>query len=104
MTCSFVYDNRLGIKLPELEDTWEDYSKYTQESILSKWESIRGTIPDRIKDIEEEINNKQEQLNAEENFERSCQLNSDIADLASVINDLWIWYRTQNHVSLKVHH
>ncbi|WP_257346589.1 hypothetical protein [Pseudalkalibacillus decolorationis] len=104
MTSSFVYDQRLGIKLPEFDDIWENQSKYTQEAILSEWENIRGMIPDRIKDLEIEINQKQEQLNIEENFELSCRLNSDIAELASIINDLWIWYRTQNHVSMKVHH
>ncbi len=50
-------------------------------------------IPDRIKELEHYINAKQHHLNNEEDFEISCKLNSEIADLASIINDLWLWYR-----------
>ncbi|MCF6138220.1 hypothetical protein [Pseudalkalibacillus berkeleyi] len=103
MNYSFHRDDRLGICLPVLNEPWERYSLETQEIILSKWESIRGRIPDRIKEIEQGINTKQLQLNNEENFERSCQLNSDIAELASIINDLWIWYRMDNHLSARSH-
>lgn len=99
MIYHFVYDRRLGIQLPKLADHWEHYHKETQEKILMEWETIRGTIPDRMKQLEEEINRKQAQLYEEENFERSCRLNSEIADLASTINDLWIWYRTNQKIS-----
>ncbi|WP_349408139.1 hypothetical protein [Pseudalkalibacillus sp. SCS-8] len=103
MTYSFQIDERLGIKLPVLEQSWNQYTIQSQETILSEWETIRGKIPDRIKELECEINRKQSQLNIEENFERSCQLNSEIAELASIINDLWIWYRMNNHISTKGH-
>lgn len=103
VACFFVYDHRLGISLPELENPWEEYPEHSQETILSQWENIRGTIPDRIKEVEHEIDDKQEQLNIEEDFEKSCRINSDIAELASIINDLWIWYRTQNQISGKRH-
>lgn len=103
MSYSFHRDDRLGICLPVLHEPWERYSLNTQENILTKWESIRGRIPDRIKEIEQGINAKQKQLNNEENFERSCQLNSEIAELASIINDLWIWYRMDNHLSTRSH-
>ena len=53
-----------------------------------------GLIPDRIISLEEIINTKQAQLSNETNFELSCQLNHEIADLASIINDLWLWFRT----------
>lgn len=96
---SFRQNERLGIPLPELEMDWNQYSKETQQNILLEWEKIRGKIPDRIKELESEINEKQERLNNESNFELSCQLNSDIAELASVINDLWLWYRMNQHVS-----
>ena len=67
-----------------------------QHAILLKWEQVRGKIPDRIKELEHYINTKQHYLNNED-FEVSCKLNSEIADLASIINDLWLWYRlTQN--------
>jgi gas vesicle protein len=96
---SFRQNKRLGISLPELEMDWHQYSKETQQKILLEWEKIKGKIPDRIKELESEINEKQEQLNNEFDFERSCQLNSDIAELASIINDLWLWYRMNQQVT-----
>ncbi|MCQ6266575.1 hypothetical protein M1K46_13010 [Fictibacillus sp. WQ 8-8] len=103
MATEFVFNERLGIELPLLQKAWEDYAPARQEGILAQWESIRGTIPDRIHDIEQIINTKQDQLGVEENFERSCKLNWEIAELASVINDLWLWYRTHQDINLKLH-
>jgi len=91
----FVYDERLGIRLPRLEHEWDTYSKETQALILAEWEKIRGTIPDRIQELEALIVEKQKQLEQEEDFSVSCQLNDEISELASIINDLSIWYRTQ---------
>ncbi|WP_077214240.1 hypothetical protein [Bacillus dakarensis] len=99
----FSFDERLGIEIPILEFNWDDYPLETQQSILFYWEKIRGRIPDRIADIEKIINKKQLQLSDENDFKVSCQLNSDIADLASIINDLWLWYRANQHVSGKIH-
>ncbi|WLR50215.1 hypothetical protein LC040_13140 [Bacillus tianshenii] len=99
----FIYDERLGIELPMLEEEWSAYTEQTQQTILSHWEKVRGKIPDRIADIEVIINRKQAALNIEEDFDTSCRLNSEISDLASVINDLWIWYRTNEDVTEKVH-
>lgn len=99
----FSFDERLGIEIPVLELHWDDYPIETQQSILFHWEKIRGRIPDRIADIEKIINKKQLQLSDENDFKLSCQLNSEIADLASVINDLWLWYRANQHVSGKMH-
>ncbi len=99
----FTYDGRLGIKLPFFEKDWDEYTFSTQTEILLQWEKIRGSIPDRIADLEVLINKKQAALNNEENFQKSCELNSEIAELASIINDLWIWYRTNQNVSVKVH-
>lgn len=99
----FTLDERLGILIPELTQDWDEYSLIEQEHILLRWEEIRGRIPDRIKDLEKIINRTQSQLNEEGNFARSCQLNSEIAELASTINDLWIWYRAESDVSGKTH-
>ncbi|EIT85457.1 hypothetical protein A374_09478 [Fictibacillus macauensis ZFHKF-1] len=99
----FTYDERLGIHTPDLHQSWELYSSHEQAAILSQWENIRGTIPDRILAIEQTINTKQDQLSLEEDFERSCELNWEIASHASVINDLWLWYRTAEHVTNKAH-
>ncbi len=95
----FIYDEHLGIEVPELQEKWEDIPEKMQHAILLKWEQIRGKIPDRIKELEYHINQKQHRLNNEENFEISCRLNSEIADLASIINDLWLWYRLTQSVS-----
>ncbi len=52
----FIEDKRLGIRLPHLDKPWEDYSPNEQEAILLEWETIRGLIPDRIAELEREIN------------------------------------------------
>jgi len=95
----FLFNSRLGIPLPALRENWEDYSLEKQHAILLHWEKIRGSIPDRIAELEETINFKQAQLGDESNFLRSCELNSEIAEIASIINDLWLWYRTQQDIS-----
>ncbi len=95
----FTYDPRLKIRIPQLTKSWKVYSLHTQNRVLTEWETIRGHIPDRISELEIEINKKQEELNHEENFERSCELNNEISELASIINDLWIWFRTTQQIS-----
>jgi hypothetical protein len=99
----FSFDQRLGISIPNLENDWAQYSEETQQAILFQWEKIRGSIPDRIAELENSINQKQTQLSDESNFKISCELNSAIAELASIINDLWLWYRANQTVSEKMH-
>lgn len=99
MEQNFLYSSRLGISLPALKKDWEEYDLHTQNAILLHWEKIRGAIPDRIAELEQEINTKQAQLSDESNFFKSCELNSEIAELASIINDLWLWYRTHQDMS-----
>ncbi|MFA9558740.1 ABC transporter C-terminal domain-containing protein [Evansella sp. AB-rgal1] len=103
LTITFTYDSRLGISVPQLETEWNYLNPQTQTAIFDKWEEIRGDIPDRIKDLEQEINELQQQLYEEDEFQKSCELNSSIAELASIINDLWIWYRSGEGVEVKVH-
>ncbi|EGL16580.1 MULTISPECIES: hypothetical protein [unclassified Paenibacillus] len=103
MTCRFIFDERLGIPVPEFDKEWEEYSLRERESILFQWEQIRGTIPDRIKQLEGQIIAKQNKLNVEDDFPASCALNSQIADLASAINDLHLWFRTNQEVEGKIH-
>ncbi|MBN2984792.1 MULTISPECIES: hypothetical protein [Cohnella] len=91
----FAASERLGITLPCLAVPWESLSRSRQSLLLEAWERIRGTIPDRIFAFEEQIKRLQEGLYEEEDFEESCRLNGAIAELASRINDLHIWYRTQ---------
>ncbi|WLR44181.1 hypothetical protein LC087_08940 [Bacillus carboniphilus] len=85
----FIYNQRLEIEIPD----HKLLERIDSEASLLRWEQIRGAIPDKIKQFEQAINQKQEQLNVEADFLHSCQLNDDIAELASIINDLWIWYR-----------
>ncbi|MEH7226433.1 hypothetical protein V7112_21685 [Bacillus sp. JJ1566] len=103
MSDYFHFDERLGILLPYLEKEWEEYKEETQQYILLQWEEIRGHIPDRIAEIETVINEKQDHLGNELNFERSCELNNEISECASIINDLWIWYRMNQGISKKIH-
>lgn len=91
----FVLDARLGIAVPRLTLPWERLSREKRAAVLEKWESIRGRIPDRIAGFEERIRKKHLELSEEEDFAESCRLNSEIAELASRINDLNIWYRTE---------
>ena len=86
------FNHQLGIHILDLPNNWEQYDIEKQQHILFHWEQIRGTIPDRIVELEQEINHKQAQLSNESNSP-SCQLNTEIAELASIINDLWLWYR-----------
>ncbi|WP_044339421.1 hypothetical protein [Rossellomorea aquimaris] len=90
----FSYNSRLGIYLPRFLKEWHSYSSEEQELILLEWERVRGMIPDRIQEIEVEIERLQAELAQEDNFERSCMINGEISERASEINDLWIWYRT----------
>lgn len=94
----FIWDERLGIRIPVLGKEWEQYARGEQERILVEWEMIRGSIPDRIKAIEEDLMGLQEQLNIEPDFLQSCRLNSDIAELASRINELNLWYRVNQEL------
>jgi hypothetical protein len=100
---NFVFDEKLGILIPNLTKPWNEYISSQQAAILLQWEKIRGTIPDRIGEIEQEINLLQDRLSIEENFETSCELNYRISSLASVINDLWLWYRLNQQVTSKMH-
>ncbi|MDV2684768.1 hypothetical protein RYX56_10350 [Alkalihalophilus lindianensis] len=93
MDVEFVYDFRLQISLPRFHTAWDELDQDRQAQILRSWEEIRGNIPERVKELEAVINEKQAALTEELNFERSCHLNSEIAELASIINDLWIWFR-----------
>ncbi|MFD0698598.1 hypothetical protein ACFQZT_31475 [Paenibacillus sp. GCM10027628] len=104
MSCYFRYDDRLGIEIPKLEEEWESYSSDVRAHILLQWEQIRGVIPDRILKLESVIIVKQNQLDREDDFPTSCQLNSEIADLASTINDLHLWFRVNQDLESKVHH
>jgi gas vesicle protein len=100
----FQFDDRLGISIPEFRQSWQSYDKVTQEKILLQWEEIRGSIPEHIRRIEEKINHKQALLNNEANFKQACDINTKISELASEINDLWLWFRTNDVISEKNHH
>ncbi|MFC0473254.1 hypothetical protein ACFFHM_22820 [Halalkalibacter kiskunsagensis] len=99
MSVEFVYDPRLGLSIPTLKCSWDELERITQEHVVDTWENIRGTIPDRVKEIELKIETVHEQLTNEEDFERSCELNLEMAELASIINDLWIWFRMTPSIS-----
>ncbi|QGQ97455.1 hypothetical protein EHS13_22485 [Paenibacillus psychroresistens] len=103
MRAEFVYNDRLGIPVPELNEDWESYPIKIREQIVDEWEQIRGRIPERIFELEKIINIKQNLLNVEENFPLACQLNSQIAECASIINDLHLWYRSNQDLHSRVH-
>lgn len=95
---TFEYNERLNIDLPQLHMEWSEYSMMEKEAIITRWEHIRGTIPEQIKQFEQMINIKQEQLNKESHFPTSCSINWEIAELASKINDLHLWFRKNQEI------
>ncbi|SDR98318.1 hypothetical protein SAMN05444162_0481 [Paenibacillaceae bacterium GAS479] len=99
----FRTDDRLGIPLPILDREWEQYDVTEQMGIVEQWELIRGRIPDVIFALEREIILNQGMLDEEDDFVRSCKLNSDIAELASRINELHIWYRVNQEIEQRRH-
>lgn len=101
MNSYFQYDERLGIEIPVLELEWDMYDAAVRINLLLQWEQIRGVIPDRIMKLEAQIIEKQNKLDKEDDFVTSCRLNSDIADLASIINDLHLWFRTNQDLESK---
>lgn len=96
-------NERLGIQVPLLQLEWEEYSDATQHEIVSIWENIRGRIPSRVYEFEQIIIYKQNELYEEDNFARSCELNWEIAEFASRINDLHLWYRMNQDVRGRSH-
>ncbi|MUT68150.1 hypothetical protein [Paenibacillus sp. NEAU-GSW1] len=102
-TYRFQWNERLRISLPVLNDEWEQYDAAEQAQIIEQWELIRGTIPDRIFQFERIIRVKQNELFEEESFTESCRINSEIAELASRINDLQIWYRINQELETRMH-
>jgi hypothetical protein len=103
MRKEFIFNERLAIPIPELIGGWESYPIKIREQIVDEWEQIRGRIPERIFELEKIINLKQNLLNVEENFPLACQLNSEIAEYASIINDLHLWYRANQDLHSRVH-
>ncbi|MCL6570167.1 MAG: hypothetical protein K6T88_00595 [Bacillus sp. (in: Bacteria)] len=100
----FSFDHRLGIPLPDSGLVWNEHSIEKQHEILFQWERIRGAIPDRIFELENQINQKQALLSNESDFPYSCHLNTEIAGLASIINDLLLWYRANQVHATKPNH
>jgi len=96
----FIADHRLGINIPVFQKAWEGYSEKEQEEIIQLWERERAKIPDRIKKIEQEISEKQNVM-LHLSFEAYCELHKKIVDMASIINDLNIWYRTEGTITKK---
>jgi hypothetical protein len=99
LNSQFAFNERLGIRVPRFTEEWDSLSLSRQTAILTQWEQIRGNIPDHVKRHEEQIKIRQMMLYEEEDFAESCRLNSDIAELASRINDLHIWFRTQQDLN-----
>jgi hypothetical protein len=103
MSYRFEMDPRLGIELPALGQDWSEIRADEQSVILEYWERVRGRIPDRIKQLEKIIMAKQAELNRETEFGVCCRLNTEIAELASIITDLHLWYRSNQEVSSRMH-
>ncbi|XID93655.1 hypothetical protein ACF3MZ_03735 [Paenibacillaceae bacterium WGS1546] len=91
----FVHSARHGISLPRPDLDWDELEPARRAAIWIEWETIRGAIPDRIAEFETMIRIRQDRMSGEEDFAECCRINEEIADLASRINDLNIWFRIQ---------
>ncbi|MFV9510642.1 hypothetical protein [Tepidibacillus sp. LV47] len=94
----FVYNDRLGIHIPDFQVDWEDLSLDEQVAVIDRWERERAKIPDRIKELEEEILRKQD-IMFQIPFEEYVEVHKEIIDLSSAINDLNIWFRTHGQIT-----
>lgn len=100
----FKFDRRLGIPIPTEALAFEQLSERERAEVLTYWEQIRGSIPDRILQLETEINQLQERLANSDVFSESCRINSEVADRASTINDLNLWFRVDESAHESRHH
>lgn len=91
----FRYDERLGIRVPNLNKDWESLSPEDRHAMIIEWEKIRAKIPDRIMKLEQEINKRQEHIAEEDDWDKICKLYGEIYGIASAINDLHIWSRVE---------
>jgi len=87
----FVLDERLGIRTPQLAREWDEYERSEQSAIIAQWEAIRARIPDRVKQLEEQIDLCQLKVAEEDDWDAVCGLYGEIYRIASIINDLNIW-------------
>lgn len=100
----FMYDERLGIHVPSLDRPFEDYGVEERLAMIESWENIRGRIPTKVMALERLIERKLSEMGNENDFEKSCQINGEIAELASQIHDLQIWYRvSQDEPTARTH-
>ncbi|MDB5085407.1 MAG: radical protein, partial [Bacilli bacterium] len=94
----FQFDERLGIELLIVYEDWDAIPKKVREQIIFHWEDIRGRIPDRIKTLDHQLEEIQQTINQEQNWERICDYFTESHTIATIINELNIWYRTQQEV------
>jgi len=91
----FAYDERLGIRLPQLVQPWGEMNRAAQADVIATWETIRSEIPDRIGWFEQQLERLQESVRDEDNWSEVCRLYRELASLASCVSDLNLWFRTQ---------
>ncbi len=89
----FVHNERLGIRVPVLDREWYAFSQAEQEAMILEWESIRARIPDRIFELEAQINDLQARASEEDDWDLVCELYVQLYGIASVINDLNIGHK-----------
>lgn len=95
----FVYDERLGIQIPVQHREWHEFSRAEQEAMIEQWEMLRSRIPDRVKQLEEVIEDRQLKIAVEDDWDRVVELYEDVFLMASVINDLNNWMRVETYTS-----
>lgn len=89
----FVFDQRLDLFVPIKNIPWQALSYDETKAVEVYWETERGKIPTKIKELDRRMEQLQECLSREESFEKACEWNDSLSSLASIVNDLWLWYR-----------
>jgi hypothetical protein len=89
----FHLDTRLGIEVPNSDLPFEALPLSEQEAVLSHWERIRAMIPDRIRELEQVIEDLLAQIQLEEDWDAIVRRFDDISEIASRINELNTWLR-----------
>lgn len=90
MKYSFFYNEKLGIKTPELHVEFEEMLPSEQDELLTKARKEAAKIPDRIKQFEEIY---MQTYNDLENYpERFFELMDQLNELSAIIFELNIWF------------
>jgi hypothetical protein len=95
----FRHNDRLCIPLPAFPQPFEEMAPTDQEDVIVVWESIRARIPDRILELEHNIQSHLDTIRETDDWEQIIALFNQISDIASRIAELNTWQRVDPHLT-----